>query len=224
MVGDRCYSFSKLATVERSETSVPRELVADSTVNLGLIRPDSFSPPYPLLFEATMPRLNARSDARDGGATSSDIRTRHPALEPRVSASACTDLRGNAMRWGSAIRICRNFLVRRTTNDDVVASILALCSCYYSLSRAVTISFCRARGAIICLSVAVFLRICRRSFLLSRLHYSSRASHATTLDYRWAQDSSLLEHRSDAWLSFYHLAQYRFAHLAGYSIRFAEEN
>ena len=45
-----------------------------------------------------MPRLNARSDARDGGATSSDIRTRHPALEPRVSASACTDLRGNAMR------------------------------------------------------------------------------------------------------------------------------
>jgi hypothetical protein len=189
-----------------------------------LISPDAFSPPYPLLFEATIPRRYARSDARDGGAPTSDIRTRHPALEPRVSASACTDLRGNAMRWGSAIRICRNFLVRRTTNDDVVASILALCSCYYSLSRAVTISFCRARGAIICLSVAVFLRNCRRSFLLSRLHYSSRASHATTLDYRWAQDSSLLEHRSDAWLSFYHLAQYRFAHLAGYSIRFAEEN
>ena len=60
-----------------------------------------------------MPRLNARSDARDGCATSSDIRTRHPALEPRVSASACTHLRGNAMRWGSAIRICQNFLVRR---------------------------------------------------------------------------------------------------------------
>jgi len=64
-----------------------------------------------------MPRLNARSDARDGGATSSDIRTRHPALEPRVSASACTYLRGNAMRWGSAIRICQNFLVRRTKSD-----------------------------------------------------------------------------------------------------------
>ena len=83
------------------------------TVNLGLISPDAFSPPYPLLFEATMPRLNARSDARDGDATSSDIRTRHPALETRVSASACTHLRGNAMRWGSAIRICQNFLVRR---------------------------------------------------------------------------------------------------------------
>ena len=60
-----------------------------------------------------MPRLNARSDARDGGATSSDIRTRHPALEPRVSASACTDLRGNAMRRGSAIRKGQKFLVRR---------------------------------------------------------------------------------------------------------------
>ena len=60
-----------------------------------------------------MPRLNARSDARDGDATSSDIRTRHPALEPRVSASACTYLRGNAMRWGSAIRKGQNLLVRR---------------------------------------------------------------------------------------------------------------
>jgi hypothetical protein len=61
-----------------------------------------------------MPRLNARSDARDGGVTSSDTRTRHPALKTRVSASACTHLRGNAMRWGSAIRIGQNFLVRRT--------------------------------------------------------------------------------------------------------------
>ena len=60
-----------------------------------------------------MPRLNARSDARDGDATSSDIRTRRPALKTRVSASACTHLRGNAMRWGSAIRIGQNFLVRR---------------------------------------------------------------------------------------------------------------
>ena len=74
-----------------------------------------FTTPRPLLFEATMPRLNARSDARDGGAPTSDIRTRRPALEPRVSASACTDLRGNAMRWGSAIRKwC--FLVVRTKN------------------------------------------------------------------------------------------------------------
>ena len=84
------------------------------TVNLGLISPDAFSPPYPLLFEATMPRLNARSDARDGGATSSDIRTRYPALETRVSASACTHLRGNAMRWGSAIGKGQNLVVRRT--------------------------------------------------------------------------------------------------------------
>ena len=60
-----------------------------------------------------MPRLNARSDARDGGAPTSDIRTRRPALEPRVSASACTDIRGNAIRLGSAIRNWRNFLVRR---------------------------------------------------------------------------------------------------------------
>ena len=80
------------------------------TVNLGPIRPDAFSPPYPLLFEATMPRLNAHSDARDGHATSSDIRTRHPALGPRVYASACTILRGNAMRRGSAIRKGQKFL------------------------------------------------------------------------------------------------------------------
>ena len=67
-----------------------------------------FTTPRPLLFEATMPPPNARSDARDGGAPTFDIRTRRPALEPRVSASACTDLRGNAIRWGSAIRRWRN--------------------------------------------------------------------------------------------------------------------
>ena len=83
------------------------------TVNLGLISPDAFSQPYPLLFEATMPRVDVCSDARDGDATSSDIRNRRPALKTRVSASACTDIRGNAMRWGSAIRSGQNFLVRR---------------------------------------------------------------------------------------------------------------
>ena len=60
-----------------------------------------------------MPRVDVCSDARDGCATSSDIRTRLPALEPRVSASACTDIRGNAMRWGSAIRNGQNLVVRR---------------------------------------------------------------------------------------------------------------
>ena len=34
-----------------------------------------------------MPRLNARPDARDGGATSFDVQTHHPALKPRVSRS-----------------------------------------------------------------------------------------------------------------------------------------
>ena len=43
------------------------------TVNLGLIRPYTFSLPYPRLFEATMPRLDAHSETRDGHATSSEV-------------------------------------------------------------------------------------------------------------------------------------------------------
>jgi len=42
------------------------------------------------LFDATMPRRHARPDARDGDATSVDIRTHHLALERRAFASACT--------------------------------------------------------------------------------------------------------------------------------------
>jgi hypothetical protein len=45
------------------------------------------------LFDATTPRRYARSDARDGDATSVDIRTRHPAPERRAFASACTIFR-----------------------------------------------------------------------------------------------------------------------------------
>ena len=56
------------------------------------------------LFDATMPRRYARSDARDGDATSVDVQTRHPALKPRVSASACTIFCAGARGRGSAIR------------------------------------------------------------------------------------------------------------------------
>jgi hypothetical protein len=39
-----------------------------------------FSPRALLFFGTTMPRRHAVSDARDGGVTSFDVRTRHPAL------------------------------------------------------------------------------------------------------------------------------------------------
>ena len=66
-----------------------------------------------------MPRVDVCSDARDGDATSSDIQTRRPALKTRVSASACTDIRGNAMRWGSAIRNGQNLVVKESKQQGL---------------------------------------------------------------------------------------------------------
>ena len=88
-----------------------------------------------------MPRLNAHSDARDGHATSSDIRTRHPALVPRVYASACTDLRGNAMRRGSAIRKGQKFLVIRTTNERLKSAVSRVGSNFSRIGEVLKVAY-----------------------------------------------------------------------------------
>ena len=70
-------------------------MLSMSTTRVPVVR---FSTRALPLFDATMPRRHARPDARDGDAASVDMRTRHPALERRAFASACTIFRGNAAR------------------------------------------------------------------------------------------------------------------------------